>query len=43
MKVNELAKRGGVTAETVRHYAREQLLAPSGTLIMATNFFQTPT
>mgnify|MGYP000106123689 CR=1 FL=1 len=28
MKVNELAKRGGVTAETVRHYAREQLLAP---------------
>lgn len=28
MKVNELAKRGGVTAETVRHYARERLLAP---------------
>ncbi|GEN28157.1 hypothetical protein HVA01_18030 [Halovibrio variabilis] len=28
MKVNELAKRAGVTAETVRHYAREQLLAP---------------
>ncbi|MCW4150199.1 MerR family transcriptional regulator [Vreelandella janggokensis] len=28
MKVSELAKRGGVTAETVRHYTREQLLAP---------------
>ena len=28
MKVNELAKRAGVTAETVRHYAREQLLDP---------------
>lgn len=28
MKVNELAKRGGVTAETVRHYAREKLLSP---------------
>lgn len=29
MKVSELAKRGGVTSETVRHYTREQLLAPS--------------
>lgn len=29
MKVSELAKRGGVTPETVRHYTREQLLAPS--------------
>lgn len=28
MKVSELAKRSGVTAETVRHYAREQLLSP---------------
>ncbi|MCL7929340.1 MerR family transcriptional regulator [Halomonas llamarensis] len=28
MKVSELAKRGGVTSETVRHYTREQLLAP---------------
>ncbi|MBR2512602.1 MAG: MerR family DNA-binding protein [Halomonas sp.] len=29
MKVGELAKRGGVTAETVRHYTREGLLAPT--------------
>ncbi|NGO89034.1 MAG: MerR family DNA-binding protein [Halomonas sp.] len=29
MKVGELAKRGGVTAETVRHYTREGLLTPS--------------
>lgn len=29
MKVSELAKRGGVTPETVRHYTREQLLAPT--------------
>lgn len=29
IKVSELAKRGGVTAETVRHYTREGLLAPT--------------
>lgn len=29
MKVGELAKRGSVTAETVRHYTREGLLAPT--------------
>ena len=29
IKVGELAKRGGVTAETVRHYTREGLLAPT--------------
>lgn len=29
MKVSEIAKEAGVTAETVRHYAREQLLAPT--------------
>ncbi|HCR99033.1 MULTISPECIES: MerR family transcriptional regulator [Halomonas] len=29
MKVSELAKQGGVTAETVRHYTREGLLLPS--------------
>lgn len=29
IKVGELAKRGGVTAETVRHYTREGLLTPS--------------
>ncbi|SDN50160.1 MerR family transcriptional regulator [Vreelandella arcis] len=29
MKVSELAKRGGVTPETVRHYTRELLLAPT--------------
>ncbi len=28
MKVSELARRAGVTAETVRHYTREGLLAP---------------
>jgi len=28
MKVSELAKQAGVTAETVRHYTREGLLAP---------------
>lgn len=28
MKVSELAKHGGVTAETVRHYTREGLLSP---------------
>ncbi|XKH60600.1 MerR family DNA-binding protein [Halomonas sediminis] len=28
MKVSELAKRSGVTAETVRHYSREGLLSP---------------
>ncbi|MDT8895114.1 MerR family transcriptional regulator [Halomonas sp. I1] len=28
MKVSELARRTGVTAETVRHYTREGLLAP---------------
>lgn len=28
MKVSELAKNAGVTAETVRHYTREGLLAP---------------
>ncbi|SHF86391.1 MerR HTH family regulatory protein [Modicisalibacter ilicicola DSM 19980] len=28
MKVGELAKRAGVTAETVRHYTREGLLQP---------------
>lgn len=29
MKVSEIAREAGVTAETVRHYAREQLLAPT--------------
>ncbi len=29
MKVSELAKRGSVTAETVRHYTREGLLVPT--------------
>lgn len=29
MKVSELAQRGSVTAETVRHYTREGLLTPS--------------
>ncbi|MBZ5487000.1 MerR family DNA-binding protein [Halomonas aquamarina] len=29
MKVSELARRGGVTAETVRHYTREGLLSPA--------------
>lgn len=29
MKVSELARQAGVTAETVRHYTREGLLAPS--------------
>ena len=29
MKVSELAKAAGVTAETVRHYTREGLLAPA--------------
>ncbi|AMD02074.1 MULTISPECIES: MerR family transcriptional regulator [Halomonas] len=28
MKVSELARRAGVTAETVRHYTREGLLSP---------------
>ncbi|MCW4152510.1 MerR family transcriptional regulator [Halomonas sp. 18H] len=28
MKVSELARKAGVTAETVRHYTREGLLAP---------------
>ncbi|WNK20728.1 MerR family DNA-binding protein [Halomonas piscis] len=28
MKVSELARRAGVTAETVRHYVREGLLSP---------------
>ena len=28
LKVGELAKRGHVTAETVRHYTREGLLSP---------------
>ncbi|GAA3911279.1 hypothetical protein GCM10022228_23250 [Halomonas cibimaris] len=28
MKVSELARRAGVTAETVRHYVRENLLTP---------------
>ncbi|MBB3191186.1 MerR family transcriptional regulator [Halomonas cerina] len=28
MKVSELARRAGVTAETVRHYIRERLLHP---------------
>jgi len=28
LKVGELAKRGNVTAETVRHYTREGLLSP---------------
>ncbi|WP_447556606.1 MerR family transcriptional regulator [Vreelandella sp. EE22] len=29
MKVSELARLGGVTAETVRHYSREGLLRPA--------------
>ncbi|NDL71953.1 MerR family transcriptional regulator [Vreelandella alkaliphila] len=29
MKVSELARHGSVTAETVRHYTREGLLAPT--------------
>ncbi|MGB8712239.1 MAG: MerR family transcriptional regulator [Onishia taeanensis] len=29
MKVSDLAKAAGVTAETVRHYTRESLLAPT--------------
>ncbi len=29
LKVGELAKRGNVTAETVRHYTREGLLSPT--------------
>lgn len=29
MKVSDIAKHGGVTAETVRHYTREGLLSPT--------------